>query len=145
MNDIKENPPLMSDRLRRFLWHRLYEIGGLVIFSAGLALGILLVSANRQDPSFNTASGQEVHNLLGVPGAELATLLYDGFGLAAGLLSISLLVWGARIIFQKHLKRWRLRLLGLVASLLCISAGAHGLFCPGSGDRRWRHDRPDDF
>ena len=130
MNDIEENPPLMSDRLRRFLWHRLYEIGGLVIFSAGLALGILLVSANRQDPSFNTASGQEVHNLLGVPGAELATLLYDGFGLAAGLLSISLLVWGARIIFQKHLKRWRLRLLGLVASLLCISAGAHGFFAP---------------
>ena len=130
MNDIEENPPLMSDRLRRFLWHRLYEIGGLIIFIAGLALGILLVSANRQDPSFNTASGQDVHNLLGAPGAELATLLYDGFGLAAGLLSISLLVWGARITFQKHLKRWRLRLPGLAVSLLCISAGAHGFFAP---------------
>ena len=31
---------------------------------------------------------------------------------------------------SKHLKRWRLRLLGLVVSLLCLSAAAHGFFAP---------------
>lgn len=130
MNEIDDKTPLMSDRLRRFLWHRLFEIGGLIIFAAGLLLAALLLSANSQDPSFNTASGQEVHNLLGPLGAEFATILYDGFGIIAGLLSLILLVWGLRIIVQKHLKRWRLRLLGLLVSLLCLSAGAHGLLAP---------------
>ena len=130
MNDIDDKTPLMSDRLQRFLWHRLFEIGGLAIFVAGLLLAAILISANSQDPSFNTASGQEVHNLLGPLGAEFATLLYDGFGIIAGLLSLILLVWGLRIMMQKHLKRWRLRLLGLLVSLLCLSAGAHGLLAP---------------
>ena len=100
MNDIDDKTPLMSDRLQRFLWHRLFEIGGLAIFVAGLLLAAILISANSQDPSFNTASGQKVHNLLGPLGAEFATLLYDGFGIIAGLLSLILLVWGLRIMMQ---------------------------------------------
>ena len=123
MNDIDDKTPLMSDRLQRFLWHRLFEIGGLAIFVAGLLLAAILISANSQDPSFNTASGQEVHNLLGPLGAEFATLLYDGFGIIAGLLSLILLVWGLRIMMQKHLKRWRLRLLGLLVSCYALAPG----------------------
>ena len=100
------------------------------VFLSGLILAVILLSANSQDPSFNTASGQEVHNLLGPIGAELASFLYDSFGLVAGLLSLILLIWGVRITAQKHLKRWRLRLLGLLASLFLLSAGVHGLLAP---------------
>ena len=130
MNELEDKPPLMSDRLRLFLWRRLFEIAGVGVFLSGLVLAAILLSANSQDPSFNTASGQEVHNLLGPIGAELASFLYDSFGLIAGLLSLILLIWGARITAQKHLKRWRLRLLGLLASLFLLSAGAHGLLAP---------------
>ena len=130
MNELKVKPPLMSDRLRLFLWRRLFEIAGVGVFLSGLVLAAILLSANSQDPSFNTASGQEVHNLLGPIGAELASFLYDSFGLIAGLLSLILLIWGARITAQKHLKRWRLRLLGLLVSLFLLSAGAHGLLAP---------------
>ena len=130
MNELKDKPPLMSDRLRLFLWRRLFEIAGVGVFLSGLVLAAILLSANSQDPSFNTASGQEVHNLLGPIGAELASFLYDSFGLIAGLLSVILLIWGARITAQKHLKRWRLRLLGLLVSLFLLSAGAHGLLAP---------------
>ena len=130
MNELEDKPPLMSDRLRLFLWRRLFEIAGVGVFLSGLILAVILLSANSQDPSFNTASGQEVHNLLGPIGAELASFLYDSFGLVAGLLSLILLIWGVRITAQKHLKRWRLRLLGLLASLFLLSAGAHGLLAP---------------
>ena len=130
MNELEDKPPLMSDRLRLFLWRRLFEIAGVGVFLSGLVLATILLSANSQDPSFNTASGQEVHNLLGPIGAELASFLYDSFGLIAGLLSLILLIWGARITAQKHLKRWRLRLLGLLVSLFLLSAGAHGLLAP---------------
>ena len=130
MNELEDKPPLMSDRLRLFLWRRLFEIAGVGVFLSGLVLAAILLSANSQDPSFNTASGQEVHNLLGPIGAELASFLYDSFGLIAGLLSVILLIWGARITAQKHLKRWRLRLLGLLVSLFLLSAGAHGLLAP---------------
>ena len=130
MNELEDKPPLMSDRLRLFLWRRLFEIAGVWMFLSGLILAVILLSANSQDPSFNTASGQEVHNLLGPIGAELASFLYDSFGLVAGLLSLILLIWGVRITAQKHLKRWRLRLLGLLASLFLLSAGVHGLLAP---------------
>ena len=130
MNELEDKQPLMSDRLRLFLWRRLFEIAGVGVFLSGLVLAAILLSANSQDPSFNTASGQEVHNLLGPIGAELASFLYDSFGLIAGLLSVILLIWGARITAQKHLKRWRLRLLGLLFSLFLLSAGAHGLLAP---------------
>jgi S-DNA-T family DNA segregation ATPase FtsK/SpoIIIE len=130
MNELEDKPPLMSDRLRLFLWRRLFEIAGVGVFLSGLVLAGILLSANSQDPSFNTASGQEVHNLLGPIGAELASFLYDSFGLIAGLLSLILLIWGVRITAQKHLKRWRLRLLGLLVSLFLLSAGAHGLLAP---------------
>ena len=130
MNELEDKPPLMSDRLRLFLWRRLFEIAGVGVFLSGLVLAAILLSANSQDPSFNTASGQEVHNLLGPIGAELASFLYDSFGLIAGLLSVILLIWGARITAQKHLKRWRLRLLGLLVSLFLLRAGAHGLLAP---------------
>ncbi|MBL6606013.1 MAG: DNA translocase FtsK 4TM domain-containing protein [Alphaproteobacteria bacterium] len=130
MNELEDKPPLMSDRLRLFLWRRLFEIAGVGIFLSGLVLAVILLSANSQDPSFNTASGQDVHNLLGPLGAELASFLYDSFGLVAGLISLILLIWGARITVQKHLKRWRLRLLGLLVSLFLLSAGAHGLLAP---------------
>ena len=130
MNELKDKPPLMSDRLRLFLWRRLFEIAGVGVFLSGLVLAAIVLSANSQDPSFNTASGQEVHNLLGPIGAELASFLYDSFGLIAGLLSLILLIWGVRITAQKHLKRWRLRLLGLLISLFLLSAGAHGLLAP---------------
>jgi S-DNA-T family DNA segregation ATPase FtsK/SpoIIIE len=130
MNELEDKPPLMSDRLRLFLWRRLFEIAGVGVFLSGLVLAAILLSANSQDPSFNTASGQEVHNLLGPIGAELASFLYDSFGLIAGLLSLILLIWGVRITAQKHLKRWRLRLLGLLVSLFLLSAGAHGLLAP---------------
>ena len=130
MNELENKPPLMSERLRLFLWRRLFEIAGVGVFLSGLVLAGILLSANSQDPSFNTASGQEVHNLLGPIGAELASFLYDSFGLIAGLLSVILLIWGVRITAQKHLKRWRLRLLGLLVSLFLLSAGAHGLLAP---------------
>ena len=130
MNELEDKPPLMSDRLRLFLWRRLVEIAGVGVFLSGLVLAAIVLSANSQDPSFNTASGQEVHNLLGPIGAELASFLYDSFGLIAGLLSLILLIWGVRITAQKHLKRWRLRLLGLLVSLFLLSAGVHGLLAP---------------
>lgn len=130
MNELEDKPPLMSDRLRLFLWRRLFEIAGVGVFLSGLVLAAIVLSANSQDPSFNTASGQEVHNLLGPIGAELASFLYDSFGLIAGLLSLILLIWGVRITAQKHLKRWRLRLLGLLVSLFLLSAGVHGLLAP---------------
>ena len=70
MNELEDKPPLMSDRFRLFLWRRLFEIAGVGVFFSGLLLAVILLSANSRDPSFNTASGQEIHNLLGPIGAE---------------------------------------------------------------------------
>ena len=62
MNNTEEKPSLMSASLQSFLWQRIVELLGLVICVVSLCLLVALVSANENDPSFNTASAQDVEN-----------------------------------------------------------------------------------
>ena len=58
MSDTEDKPPLMSAGLRSFLWQRFIELLGFAMCVASLCLLLVLVTANENDPSFNTASAQ---------------------------------------------------------------------------------------
>ncbi len=106
---------------------RLSELTGFTVLLCGGILGAILLSADQDDPSFNTASGEEVSNWLGQAGAHVASFLFQVFGLPALLLSFALFVWGARIMMYKYLSLWRWRLSLLPLSVLLISAAARGV------------------
>jgi S-DNA-T family DNA segregation ATPase FtsK/SpoIIIE len=75
---------------------RLNELVGLLLLLSGIALGLSLESYSPLDPSWNTASDfHRPQNLLGYPGAFVADLAFQLFGLAAFLFPflILLLSW----------------------------------------------------
>ena len=97
---------------------RLAQLGGLALALAALLLLVALVSYNPHDPSLNTATSQPPRNLAGAPGAAVADLLLQGFGLAAGLPVLAMLAWAFRIATG-----WRLRLaLRLFCTVLALPA-----------------------
>ena len=118
MRDLDDKQPLISETLRVFLWKRLYQLMGLILIGGGLALGVILFSANSSDPSWNSASGQEVQNLLGPAGAKIADILIQIFGLATAMISLALILWGGQLIILRQLKRWKLRVITMLISII---------------------------
>ena len=119
--------PVMSDRLRQFIWRRLAEIWAVILMASGTVLTLILLSADASDPSSHTASSGVVQNLLGPVGAEIAAQLFSLFSLVALLVPISLLFWGWRILRHHAVRHWRWRIAGLMISVFVLSAAIIGL------------------
>src|ERR1035441_1323712 len=109
---------------------RLNEAVGLLLFLAGLAVVLSLLSYSSADPSWNTATGStHTHNLLGLSGAKWADLLFQTFGIAAFLLPLH--VWGLawKWLRSSTIESPWFRVFGSLALWFCVSA-ACGLFPP---------------
>lgn len=98
----------------------------------GLYLMAALASYNVNDPSFNTATTAAPTNWLGAPGAYVADLLMQSFGLAAFILAFPLVSWGASLILHgtwratdeqtiRRVLSWGVALLGCGAALSAAS------------------------
>jgi S-DNA-T family DNA segregation ATPase FtsK/SpoIIIE len=126
-----DKKPLLSPALAQFLRRRVMEIAGMVLVIAGVVLFIALASAGIYDPSLNRVSNAPVINLLGSVGANIASLLYGGVGLAAFLLAVTPIFWGMHFLRKHPFTRpeWRLLLWPLSVALL-----AAGLYAFDGGD-----------
>ncbi|CAA7617316.1 DNA translocase FtsK 4TM domain-containing protein [Magnetospirillum sp. UT-4] len=112
------------EALRRLL----IRMGGVaLLLLAGLAAAAL-ITANPADPSFNTAVDAPVVNVLGRPGATLADLLTQLFGLSGGLAVAVLAVWGLKVAIRAEPPpawAWRVAALPLAVLLWAVAfAGA---------------------
>ena len=121
-----DKKPVLSPALAQFLRRRVMEIAGLVLVIAGVALCVALASAGTHDPSFNRVSNAPVLNLLGSAGANIASLLYGGVGLAAFLLAITPIFWGMHLLRKHPLTRPEWRLLLWPLSVALLAAGLYG-------------------
>ena len=133
MSDTEDKPSLMSASLRSFLWQRIVELLGFAICMVSLCLLLVLITANENDPSFNTASAQEIQNWFGSAGAHVAAGLYQMFGLPAFGFSLAPFIWGVRLITDKRLHRWKWRLPVLFISVLLLSMAASGTVTDSHG------------
>ncbi len=103
-----------------YLKRRAAEASGLVLFGAGLALFLALVSYDPGDPSLNHATAAEPANLFGRPGAWVADLLLLGFGGAAFVPVLGLLGWGWRAIGKRSMRRLLPQSLALCLAMLFL-------------------------
>lgn len=109
------------------------EITAIVLLAFGVILILCLFSYYPDDASWNTASGGNARNPIGVFGANIASLLYQAFGLSAWLLPMMLFVI-ALCRFRMHVinaplaRFFGLILLGLATAALLTLAGLHPLF-----------------
>src|SRR5215831_1566849 len=115
---------LLPDDIRTAIGRRVPEIGGVgLIVLAGL-LTTALASWSLQDPSLSHATSAHVRNLLGVPGAIVADLLMQLFGIGAVALVLPIGMRGWRLITHRPLERERLRLIGWSVGALATATFA---------------------
>ena len=134
----------LSDSLREALRRRMRELTGVALIVFAMLLVAALGSWSVQDPSLSHATNAPVRNLLGVPGAIVADLMMQLFGIASVALVLPIAVWGWRLASHRALYRERLRLLTWIAAVradreLCRLPAAHrGLAAAGRPRRRHR-------
>nr|WP_321985006.1 DNA translocase FtsK [uncultured Lichenicoccus sp.] len=113
---------LASPRMQAVARRRLAEVLSIVLALASITALIALVSYDAGDPSFDTATSATPTNLAGAPGAILADLLIQGFGLAAALPPLALLGWAWRIGSHRGLGSLALRVIALLCALPASAA-----------------------
>jgi DNA segregation ATPase FtsK/SpoIIIE, S-DNA-T family len=130
----------VSAQLGAVLQRRLREASGLVLISLAMVAVLALATWSVQDPSLSHATDAPVHNLLGKPGAIIADLLMQLFGLGALALLLPIAVWGYRLLGHRALSRERLRIfVWLVGAVLtaafasCLPRSAHWPLPSGLG------------
>ncbi len=122
--------------LARFRTNRESEIMGFLLLSVGAVIFLSLASYNPLDMSTNTSiPNVPVQNLIGKVGAHVAESLLFLVGISAYLLPLVLLIWAWNIFWGKLGKDFYLKLIGLAAMLLSVSALAHLFELSFRGDR----------
>jgi S-DNA-T family DNA segregation ATPase FtsK/SpoIIIE len=77
---------------------RLWQVAGFVMLTAAGALAVALSTWSAGDPSLNHATGGQIRNLLGAPGAAAADLVMQLFGFGAIAAILPLAAQGLRLL-----------------------------------------------
>ena len=110
--------PELHSRLRILL----DRLTALILLAAGVLLIVALASYDPADPSLNTATLRPAHNYAMLPGAIVADLLLQGFGLVGLLPALAAFSWAWRIGAHRGLGGVPLRLGALLAALPVLAA-----------------------
>lgn len=105
----------------QMLRQRLYQSLGLACVVLAVVIAAMLVSYNPADASFNTASTGSITNYLDYPGAVLADLLFQYFGLASYMFSIALATIGAYLVINYRITHFGRRVLVFAIGLSALS------------------------
>ncbi|MDF3060152.1 MAG: ftsK [Microvirga sp.] len=129
MRTIRRSSPYdnLTDAIRAFLGRRAAELLGLGLLALAGAVVAALATWSVEDPSLNNATDAAVKNLLGVPGAIIADLAMQLFGLGAVLLLTPVAVWGWQLLRSRAVQRLHLRLALWIAGSGAATAVASAL------------------
>ena len=85
--------PLLPPAVKAFFHQTAIRCAGIAVIAAGVAVAAALATYRISDPSFNTATGNSPHNVLGYFGSYLSDTLWQYFGFGALLFPIALVAW----------------------------------------------------
>lgn len=88
-----------------FLYRRLIELCGFLLFMAACLAGVALLSYSPADPNFNHSTANAASNLLGSPGAHTSDLLLQTIGFGSIPLLLGFVAWAWRLASHRGL-RW---------------------------------------
>ncbi len=113
---------IASPELRSLMRRRMAELAALLLACAAAALLLALGTYDPADPSLNTATAAAPRNIGGPPGAAVADLLLQVFGVAAVLPGLALLAWAWRVGSHRGLPGLPMRLLCLLTAMPVLGA-----------------------
>ncbi len=115
------------DGVRPFLGKRLTELGGLVLFTAAVAMTVALATWSVEDPSLNHATEHAAHNVLGQPGAVISDLAMQLLGLGSLAFVLPPALWGVRLMRERDLPGGGARIALWIIGFCAASAVASAL------------------
>ena len=121
---------MLPDAASEFLAHRFYESLSLVLFVTAAVLTASIVSYNPNDPSLNVITNKEAYNFLGGIGAIIADITFQMGGIAICIPILVFLVWGGRLWKHILIKRFFLRVLGMIAATMITTYGLAAIPSP---------------
>lgn len=124
--------PLFDSTMAEAIFRRVAELLGLALLACGAAATLALATYHPDDPSWLSASGGEVRNLLGEAGALGAALALMIIGWAALGAGAAACVWGGRFILHQGEDRAAGRVIFLPIWLAALSIWASSL--PARGE-----------
>ena len=113
---------MIEDSIKEKLKH---EIIGILLIAVAVFLFLGLVSYHPMDPSFfsyTSSKVKAVHNWMGIVGAYLSGLLFQGFGFPSFLISFVLVFFAISFILRWELKYLSLKIAGWVVMLISTSS-----------------------
>ena len=110
--------PSFGERIRAFFVTSGVMAAAAALCLIALALAAALLSYNEADPSFDTVTGAAPQNWMGAPGAWVANLLFQLFGLGAVLMVPVIASLGVRLARGLGIDRWRRYLLATGGAIL---------------------------
>ena len=108
---------------RAALKRRFFETLGFCLLLAALLILAALFSYSARDPSLDTAIDTPAHNFIGGNGAIVADLLRQGFGFAAFVIPVTLVGWSLRLLLDRPLQSFWLKLGLLPVAVILASLG----------------------
>ncbi|GJM03500.1 MAG: hypothetical protein DHS20C08_20010 [Rhodomicrobium sp.] len=117
----KQKKSLLPDSVEQGLKDGAIKMSGAVLTFIALACWVALMSWSVGDPSLNRATDEPIRNLFGKPGAILADILFQSFGLAASFIILPVAVEGVRLILDKPASNFKIRLICWPVSMALIA------------------------
>jgi len=99
-NSVRERDPLIDKETQRALERRLTEFLGIILITCALLFSLLILTYSPTDPGPLSASDSHIQNMLGKPGAAIASPLILIIGWGSWSLAPILLIWGVRFLLH---------------------------------------------
>ncbi|MCX5477698.1 DNA translocase FtsK [Kaistia geumhonensis] len=132
-------PASEGSAMHRFVGRQIGVALGLALLAAVAAVAASLATWTVDDPSLSYAAAKPVANILGFPGAIIADLLMQFFGLGAIALLLPVVFWGWRLVFggrrfaKTMLASWLFGALAVSGALSFVPVTAHWPLPSGMG------------
>ena len=130
-SNIHGKAPILPRGLADIVWRRVVEAAGLGLLIVAIGFALSLLSYTPEDPNFNHATARAPENLLGLPGAHVADFSLQTLGVMAGLTVLVLACWSWRLVSDRRVPRFWLRLTLLPVTLIFSAIAAASLEPPG--------------
>lgn len=130
-SNVHGKAPILPRGLADIVWRRVVEAAGLGLLVVAIGFALSLLSYTPEDPNFNHATARAPENLLGLPGAHVADFSLQTLGVMAGLTVLVLACWSWRLVSDRRVPRFWLRLTLLPVTLIFSAIAAASLEPPG--------------
>lgn len=109
---------IVPEPMQAFIARRIIDSTAIFLGLSGLFVLGAILTYSPNDPSLNSAMNSDnISNLFGRSGANIADLLLQTFGVASALIGLSFMVWGASLFKRRPLPHFWSRIAALIASV----------------------------